>query len=112
MPVIQGNVHRLPFTPNSFDAIISHNSFPHFAEKPLALTNFKRVLKRSGKLLIIHDISRERVNEIHANAQAEVIHQDLLPEISVLTQWMINLGFSVEFQEDTNHHYIIYAKIV
>ena len=108
--IVQGDVHKLPFEHWSFDTVICHNSFPHFTDQWLALENFKRVLTRSGSLLILHDISRERVNEIHANAQAKVIHQDLLPGVKDLSKCLKSLGFSLQFTEDTDIHYIIYAK--
>ena len=109
--ITQGDVHKLPFANQNFDTVICHNSFPHFTHNQLALINFKRVLISSGYLLILHDISRERVNEIHATAQARVIHQDLLPEAKYLSESLINLGFTLQSVEDTDDHYIIYAKL-
>jgi demethylmenaquinone methyltransferase/2-methoxy-6-polyprenyl-1,4-benzoquinol methylase len=108
--VIQGDVHYLPFSDLSFDTVICHNSFPHFKIKERVIKNFKRILGRSGKLFIIHDISRNRVNEIHANAHAEVIHQDLLPEAGKLSKLLIDAGFNPKIVEDVDTHFVIYAN--
>ena len=45
--VTQSDVHALPFPESRFDAVICHNCFPHFLDKPLALESLKRVIKQS-----------------------------------------------------------------
>ena len=77
--VAQADVHHLPFAMPGFDLVVCHNSFPHFADKPVALLNLWCALQPGGHLLILHDLSREQVNAIHQGAQASVIHNDLLP---------------------------------
>jgi len=107
--VIQCDVHALPFHNTCFDAVICHNSFPHFLEKKQALRNMGRVLNPLGALLILHDLSRDRVNEIHKKAQAEVIHNDLLSESKILAETLAELGFVPETIDETSSHYLIYA---
>jgi len=108
--ITQCDVHALPFSCKAFDTVICHNSFPHFTDKQQALKDMARVLNQPGSLLVLHDISRARVNEIHQNAQAQVIHNDLLPESSILADMLISLGFLPEIVEDMPSHFIIYAK--
>jgi demethylmenaquinone methyltransferase/2-methoxy-6-polyprenyl-1,4-benzoquinol methylase len=108
--ITQGDVHALPFPCTAFDAVICHNSFPHFSDKQRALKDLARVLNQPGTLLVLHDISRARVNQIHQNAQAQVIHDDLLPECSVLAGALTSLGLIPEIVEDNASHYIICAK--
>lgn len=48
-----GDVTRLPYKENTFDAYISEGVFEHFEEGPqLPLTEANRVLRRGGHLLI------------------------------------------------------------
>ncbi|MBD2430843.1 MULTISPECIES: class I SAM-dependent methyltransferase [Fischerella] len=43
----------LPFASNSFDVIVSANSFHYFDEPAAALTEMRRVLKPEGKVIIL-----------------------------------------------------------
>ncbi|MCU0533038.1 MAG: methyltransferase domain-containing protein [Hydrococcus sp. Prado102] len=43
----------LPFSSNSFDAIVSANAFHYFEEPDAALQEMKRVLKPDGKVIIL-----------------------------------------------------------
>lgn len=108
----QCDVHFLPFQSESFDAVICHDCFPHFSDKIAALLSIKRVLNDAGgRLMVFHDASRERVNFIHQNAQNPVIHQDILPESEVLAEMLRGIDFDVEFVNETEKDYIIYARI-
>ena len=92
--VAQADIHHLPFMMPGFDLVICHNSFPHFADKPVALLNLWHTLQPGGHLLILHDLSREQVNAIHRGAQARIIHNDLLPPEAETRQMLIRAGFS------------------
>ncbi len=92
--IVQGDVHLLPFPPSSFETVICHNSFPHFQDHPQAVREMVRVLDHGKWLIIFHDISRERVNSVHANANSRVIHRDLLPDAGRLTGLLSSCGLS------------------
>lgn len=109
--LIQSDAHRLPFGEQSFAAVLCHNSFPHFRNKGEALLEIKRVLHSGGRLLILHELSRAQVNAIHQNAQAEMLHQDLLPDGIVLGRMLEKAGFKVLRLEDTDAHYTVAAQI-
>jgi len=107
--VVQADVHHLPFAVPRFDLIICHNSFPHFADKPAALLGLAQVLRSGGYLLILHDLSREKVNTIHSKG-GEAIQNDLLPP-GVETEWMlIRAGFVDVQVEDTDEHYMVAGR--
>jgi demethylmenaquinone methyltransferase/2-methoxy-6-polyprenyl-1,4-benzoquinol methylase len=110
-PLLQCDVHYLALKGNHFDLVICHNSFPHFWYMSQALLSFKRVLRKNGKLLILHDISRERVNSIHQNAKSEVIHHDLLPDASDLGKLLNNCGFETRLSQDTDEFFIVFAEV-
>lgn len=108
--LVQADVHVLPFRDGNFSCVICHNSFPHFWQKDQALMEIRRVLQVGGKLLILHDISREKVNWSHRNAQAEIIHHDLLPEGNSLGQMLSRAGYQLLSLEDDDTHYARFAQ--
>lgn len=108
--LVQADVHVLPFRDANFSCVICHNSFPHFWQKDQALVEIWRVLQVGGKLLILHDISREKVNAIHRNAQSKVIHHDLLPEGNILGQMLSQTGYQLLSMKDDDTHYSIFAQ--
>jgi ubiquinone/menaquinone biosynthesis C-methylase UbiE len=106
--VAQADVHCLPFVAPWFDLVVCHNSFPHFANKPVALRELRRVLYPGGCLLILHDLSREQVNAIHSSG-GEAIQNDLLPP-GVETERMLSRAGFVNVQvQDTADHYLAVA---
>lgn len=109
--LVQADVHTLPFWDESFSAVICHNSFPHFTRKEAVLVELKRVLKPGGRLFILHDLSREKVNAIHQNARSKVIHQDTLPEGQAICQMLERTGFRPLCVEDNETHYVITAQV-
>jgi ubiquinone/menaquinone biosynthesis C-methylase UbiE len=108
--VAQSDVHRLPFSGQAFSAVICHNSFPHFGDKPFALAEIRRVLRPGGHVLILHNLPRLKVNAIHQNALSEVIHHDLLPTGAELAEMLQAAGFEPRVVEDTPEHYTVCAK--
>ena len=108
--LVQADVHKLPFPDMGFSAVICHNSFPHFKEKRNALKEMRRVLQPGEVLLILHEMSREKVNTIHQNALAEEIHQDLLPSGEEIKELLHQAGFIPEIIEDFEDHYAVCAR--
>jgi ubiquinone/menaquinone biosynthesis C-methylase UbiE len=107
---IQGNVHHLPVAAGCFDLVVCHNSFPHFADKSLALREIRRILQDGGRLMILHNNSRAFVNQIHMNA-GDPIADDLLPPGEELSQWLMNAGFQKIQVDDTPMHYMAHATV-
>ena len=108
--LVQADAHHPPFPEQAFDAIICHNAFPHFWWPEIALSAFHRLLVPGGVFLILHDLSREKVNAIHGTAKNPIIHQDLLPTGRALEKTVKAVGFSPILVEDLSDRYIIYAK--
>lgn len=107
--VVQADAHRPPFPAPGFDLVICHNSFPHFADKPGALRALARLLRTRGHLLILHDLSRERVNAIHTSGGA-AIQNHLLPPGDETGRMLTRAGFGDVHVEDTDDHYIITGR--
>ncbi len=102
---LQADVYWLPFPENEFSAVVCHNSFPHFDEKIKALDEIRRVLALGGQVLILHELSREKVNDIHQAAQSVAIHRDLLPSGNELNIQFLASGFHPLSIEDSADHY-------
>ncbi len=106
--LVQGDVHTLPFSSaaaRSFDLVVCHNSFPHFADKPRALAEMRRVLRPGGQVLILHNNSRERVNAIHSQAGAPIAH-DQLPSGGEMRALLIEAEYRAVWVEDAADHYL------
>ena len=97
----QTDAHRLPFAAHraAFDVVVCHNSFPHFAHQAAALRELGRALAPGGTLLILHDLSRERVNAIHGGAGGAIAN-DLLPPGEDLHAMLLAAGYGDVWVED------------
>ena len=75
-----GDILQLEFPPASYDAVICLNFFPHLttlAQKQVYIARAYAALRPGGKILILHDISRDAVNGVHS--QCEETLNDRLP---------------------------------
>lgn len=66
------DILSLELKDESFDFIVSLNFFPHLTgvdNKRAYLKKMYAALKRGGKIVVMHDISREQVNGIHSHAK-------------------------------------------
>ena len=109
--LLQADVHALPFSGDSasggvgaFDLVVCHNSFPHFVDRPAALGELARTLVAEGELLILHDLSRARVNAIHGGAGGP-IKDHLLPAGEETQMLLMEAGFAEVWVEDGEEGY-------
>jgi ubiquinone/menaquinone biosynthesis C-methylase UbiE len=107
--VVQADAHRPPFAAPAFDLVVCHNSFPHFADKLAALCSLARLLRPGGYLLILHDLSREKVNAIHSSGGA-AIQNDLLPTGGQTGRMLMRTGFVGVQVEDTDEQYVVAGR--
>jgi ubiquinone/menaquinone biosynthesis C-methylase UbiE len=112
--LVQADAHQLPFASDGppvsgFDLVVCHNSFPHFADKPAVLLDLARVLRPGGHLLILHDLSREKVNAIHSGA-GEAVRNDLLPPGIETEHMLVRAGFIPLQVQDTEEHYVVVGR--
>jgi ABC-type Mn2+/Zn2+ transport system ATPase subunit len=106
----QADVHALPFDASRFDVIVCHGSFPHFRDQRAALIEIRRALKPGARVLILHDLSREKINAIHRGAQSAAIHDDLLPDGDALRALLASAGFVEIRVEDAEDRYVALAR--
>jgi len=86
------DVTNIPLGNEIFDIIVCYSSFPHFQDKPEALAEMKRVIKRGGRLLICHTSSRARINEIHR--QIPIVENDIIPDGDEMQNILLRAGFT------------------
>lgn len=86
-------VESLPFAGEFFHHVVCFGVFPHFGDKPLALQEMHRVLKRDGTLIIAHALSSQEIKQHHMGAA--LVSQDFLPEETEMRSLLESAGFHV-----------------
>ncbi|MFC2058856.1 class I SAM-dependent methyltransferase [Chloroflexota bacterium] len=91
----------------TFNAIVCYSSFPHFQDKPRALSEINRVLKKRGMLFICHTSSRAKINDIHR--QIPAVCGDLIPGEKEMRQMLSAAGFADIGISDNSDSYLASA---
>lgn len=91
-PLVQADVHELPFDNEIFDRAVLYAVFPHLTDKEKSLKELYRVLKTNGKINIFHTASREEINHFHKEVGG-VIGDDLIPDKAAMINLLENAGF-------------------
>jgi ubiquinone/menaquinone biosynthesis C-methylase UbiE len=89
---LQGDVLNLPLRSEIFDACVCYSSFPHFQDKPKALSEINRVLKEGGRLIICHTSNRGEINRVHH--QIPAVANDIIPAEGELKPMLNRAGFT------------------
>jgi len=92
----------------TFDSVVCYSSFPHFQDKPSALREINRVLRKSGKLFICHTSSRAEINEIHRHIPE--VQDDLIPDEAEMRQMLSDAGFVDIKIDDDRDKYLASAR--
>ncbi|MFP3952411.1 MAG: class I SAM-dependent methyltransferase [Candidatus Bathyarchaeia archaeon] len=87
------DVEDLPYPRNYFDAVTCFGLFPHLENRERSLSEFNRVLKKRGKLVITHALSSEEIKSQHKDASIAVA-DDKLPEEEEMYILLKNTGFT------------------
>jgi ubiquinone/menaquinone biosynthesis C-methylase UbiE len=106
---LRADAHQIPLAGEQIDLITCHDSFAHLEDRLKALREFKRVLVPGGHLLVVHDISRVRVNAVHGRADHPRIWLHTLPPVDDLVGDVQSAGFTVLAADDAPDHYLLTA---
>jgi ubiquinone/menaquinone biosynthesis C-methylase UbiE len=98
--------NRLP--DGSFDAVVCYSVFPHFEDKPKALREIYRLLKKGGRLFICHTSSRQAINDIHRNTPEVCNH--IFPENPETRRMLAEAGFEDIVIGDGEENYLASAR--
>ena len=82
----------LAFADETFDKIVCYSTFPHIRHPQKALSEFYRVLKCGGRILIFHNCCSRKLNHYHAKIPL-VVSFDKLPKSEYLRELMGGTGF-------------------
>ena len=93
---------------NTFDAVVCYSVFPHFRDKPKALKEINRLLKKDGQLFICHSSSRQVINEIHRSLPEICDH--LFPENEDMDRMLSEAGFTDIDISETTESYLACAR--
>jgi len=102
------DVTDIPLDDETFDSIVCYSSFPHFWDKPRALAEMNRVIKKGGRLLICHTSSRATINEIHRNIPA--VQNDTIPDEDEMQRMLSMAGFTDIKIADESGSYLASAR--
>ena len=87
-----GNIEEIDYSSGFFDFVICFGVFPHIENKIQALIQINRVLKKEGKLIIAHALSREEIQN-HHQSSSSVVAQDKLPDEDKMRKLLNQTGF-------------------
>ena len=104
-----GDILELQMPPESFDAVTCLNFYPHLNQrKEEFLHRMLTLLKNGGKLIIMHDISREQVNGIHGTCDAVKEHR--LPAAEVTQKLLEQCGYKKVVGYEDDEMYFVSGK--
>jgi demethylmenaquinone methyltransferase/2-methoxy-6-polyprenyl-1,4-benzoquinol methylase len=101
-----GDVLELELPASTYDAVICLNFFPHLhTRKEEFISKMQGSLKAGGCLIIMHDISRAKVNSIHRDS--EVVTEHRLPEATVVGEMLNSCGYqNIHAYEDDTMYFV------
>ena len=99
---------RLLFADERFDRVICFSVWPHFDNHAAVAAELRRVMRPRAILHIWHLIPRDRVNQIHASADAAV-SGDILKPGEETAKLLAGLGFTVTTVIDDGQCYLVTA---
>jgi demethylmenaquinone methyltransferase/2-methoxy-6-polyprenyl-1,4-benzoquinol methylase len=103
-------VEDFPLEENSYDLILCHQVFPHFEDKGKVLKILARALKMHGRLIVIHFINFEKINDLHRKVGTAVA-VDMMLEEKEMRRLFDDAGLDVGFILDDHLGYFLSASL-
>jgi ubiquinone/menaquinone biosynthesis C-methylase UbiE len=92
----------------AFNAVVCYSVFPHFDDKPKALSEIYRVLQPGGRIFIAHTSSRQAINDIHRSLPEVCGH--VFPENGETERLLSEAGFEDIHISESQEHYFVSAR--
>ena len=102
-------VEDFPMEEKEYDLILCHQVFPHFEDKKKALTSLSKALKPEGRLIVIHFINFDEINDRHRKA-GTAVEMDMMPEQDEMKYLFWEAGLDIECIFDDNQGYFLSAS--
>ena len=101
-----GDILEMYLPQNFYDVVICLNFFPHLhTRKEDFLRKMNGALKNGGCLIVMHDISRATVNNIHR--ESEVVAEHRLPEALTVGKMFETCGYqNIHAYEDDTLYFV------
>ncbi len=96
-------------TDASADVVLCFNAFPHFPRAEATAREAARWLRPAGRVLVWHDIGRERLAAIHGGGPPP-IQTDLLPPVERMADVFVAAGLVIETAEEDDDSYTLLAR--
>lgn len=108
---ICANIENSGLPDRSFDAVVCYSVFPHFENKPRALSEIYRVLQPGGRIFIAHTSSRQVINDIHRGLPEVCGH--VFPENEEMQRLLSEAGFrDITISESQEHYFVSARKLI
>ena len=102
-------VEELPLEENRYDLILCHQVFPHFEDKRQVLSILARTLNPDGRLIVIHFINFDEINDLHRKAGTAVA-SDITPGEEEMRRLFDGAGLDIAFIVDDHLGYFLSAS--
>lgn len=89
---VQAAAEFLPLREALFDCCVCFAVFPHFSDKKQALREINHSLKKNGRLVIAHAMSRVKINSMHSSV-GDAVSEDKIPPENVMRRLLVESGF-------------------
>lgn len=91
-----------------FDKIVCLNFYPHIKDKGLFVKRVQSWLKPGGEIIIVHDISRQKVNAIHSTSKQ--VENDKLKPAEIEEVPFLEAGFTCMKVIENEEFYFLQLK--
>jgi ubiquinone/menaquinone biosynthesis C-methylase UbiE len=105
---VHADAHRIPFNGDRIGTVFCFCVYPHFNNAERAIGEIYRVLRKGGRLIILHLMNHQELNAMHASKN-EVVAGDVLPPVEQLALELEQKGFRVTHAEEDTGLYLLVA---
>ena len=91
-----------------YDIVLVFNAYPHFVNKERFALQLHKVLKKGGRFIILHDLSRHRLSEHHSTVPHNISFE--LSPVEEEGKYLEDRFTLLRKEEDERHYLIIGEK--